>query len=72
MMKDIIVELDQDGFVVGVWCPDATYNVNILDRADKNLEIEVASYYHDLEEATKELVNCLETNEDYINQGIDY
>jgi hypothetical protein len=57
-MKNIIVEVS-DGVIVGVYCPDDTYNVNILDHDDREAEVnqEVLNYYNDLEKEKKNLVN---------------
>lgn len=57
-MKNIIVEVS-DGVIIGVYCPDETYNVNILDHDDREAEVsqEVLNYYNDLEKEKKNLVN---------------
>jgi len=57
-MKNIIVEVS-DGVIVGVYCPDNTYNVNILDHDDREAEVnqEVLNYYNDLEKEKENLVN---------------
>jgi len=57
-MKNIIVEVS-DGVIVGVYCPDDTYNVNILDHDDREAEVnqEVLNYYNDLEKEKENLVN---------------
>ena len=36
MEKRVVVELDEDGVVVSVYCPDETYIVDLLDHADWN------------------------------------
>jgi len=57
-MKNIIVEVS-DGVIVGVYCPDNTYNVNILDHDDREAEVnqEVLNYYNDLEKEKENLVD---------------
>lgn len=57
-MKNIIVEVS-GGVIVGVYCPDETYNVNILDHDDREAEVnqEVLNYYNDLEKEKENLVN---------------
>ena len=34
MEKHIVVELDEDGYIVGVHCPDDKYCVHVLYRED--------------------------------------
>lgn len=65
MTKRIIVEIDEDGIVQGVYCPDKTYIVDILDHRDWNRDAGYAhvdqsldTYYRDVQEFTKELKNC--------------
>lgn len=65
MSKNIVVEVDQDGFVVAVYCPDETYVVDLLDHADWNrdegmseLDPAIDKYYRDVQNSTKELKNC--------------
>lgn len=61
MEKHIVVELDEDGFVIGVHCPDETYVVNVLDRRDFNdgCDQSMYNYYSSLEEDIEEnLKNC--------------
>jgi len=65
MSKNIVVEVDQDGFVVAVYCPDETYVVDILDHADWNrdegmseLDPAMDKYYRDVQNSTKDLKNC--------------
>jgi len=58
MNKNVIIELDDDGFVAGVYCPDATYTVDILDKSDRNPSPEVERYYDALEKETENLKNC--------------
>lgn len=58
-MKDIIVEVD-DGMIVGVFCPNESYNVHILDHGDERDKQSVAGqYYSDLEDTKTKLVNCI-------------
>lgn len=63
--KHIVVERDQDGFVVAVYCPDETYVVDLLDHADWNrdgglshVDESMDRYYRDVQESTKNLKNC--------------
>ncbi len=58
--KHIVVEVDDDGFVVAVHCPDSTYVVNILDRADmkRSNTREVERFYEDVEKSLDDLHNC--------------
>lgn len=59
--KHIVVERDEDGFVVAVYCPDETYVVDLLDHAEWNHSSEdksVDSYYKDVQESTRDLKNC--------------
>jgi hypothetical protein len=65
MNKNIVVEVDQDGFVVAVYCPDETYVVDLLDHADWNrdegmseLDPVMDKYYRDVQNSTKDLKNC--------------
>ena len=65
MSKNIVVEVDQDGFVVAVYCPDETYVVDLLDHADWNrdegmseLDPVMDKYYRDVQNSTKDLKNC--------------
>jgi len=65
MSKNIVVEVDQDGFVVAVYCPDETYVVDLLDHADWNrdggmseLDPAMDKYYRDVQNSTKDLKNC--------------
>ena len=61
MDKRIVVELDEFGLVVSVWCPDEDYEVHILDRSDNNRgHPDVDEYYRDVESLVKELKDCLE------------
>jgi hypothetical protein len=54
MSKNIVVEVDEDGFVVSVYCPDETYVVDLLDHRDWNRGEGLA----DVQESTKDLKNC--------------
>jgi hypothetical protein len=58
--KHIVIELDDDGFVIGVYCPDKTYIVDLLDRADmkRSNTREVERYYEDVEKSLDNLHNC--------------
>lgn len=60
MDKHIVVELDDDGFLIGVYCPDKTYIVDLLDRADmkRSNTREVERYYEDVEKSLDNLHNC--------------
>ena len=65
MSKNIVVEVDKDGFVVAVYCPDETYIVDLLDHADWNrdegmseLDPTMDKYYRDVQNSTKDLKNC--------------
>ncbi len=59
MEKNIIVELDESGLVVGVHCPDETYVVNVLDYRDWETGTcdNMNQYYEDLEKETENLKN---------------
>lgn len=59
-MKNIIVEIDEDGIIQGVWCPDEGYVVNVLDYADwdRNVDESMDNYYSDLEKEIENLKNC--------------
>lgn len=68
--KQIIVELDESGFVSGVYCPDETYVVNVLDyrdwcngRDDNREHVQthlsiMDKYYSDLEKEIENLKDC--------------
>jgi len=60
MEKNIIVELDESGLIVGVHCPDETYVVNVLDYRDwcDGRDDNMDKYYSDLEKETENLKNC--------------
>jgi len=60
MNKNIIVELDESGLVVGVHCPDETYVVNVLDYRDwdNGVDDSMNQYYEDLELEVENLKNC--------------
>ena len=59
-MKNIIVELDEAGLVVAVYCPDETYVVNVLDYRDwdNGVDESMDNYYSDLEKEAENLKNC--------------
>lgn len=60
MDKNIIVEIDEDGFIQSVWCPDETYVVNVLDHAawSRNIDASLENYYKSLNEEKTNLTNC--------------
>lgn len=58
MNKNIIIEVNEDGMIESVYCPDHTFTVDLLDRSDSNLTEEVARYYEALEEETEDMINC--------------
>jgi len=60
-MKDIIVEVDDTGLVTGVYCPDKTYSVHILEAGMRQSglnEVSMREYYKDLEKIKENLYNC--------------
>jgi len=59
MDKNIIVELDESGLVVAVYCPDETYTVDVLDYRDwdNGVDDSMNQYYQDLEKETENLKN---------------
>ena len=59
MDKNIIVELDENGLVVAVYCPDETYTVDVLDYRDwdSGVDESMDNYYSDLEKETENLKN---------------
>jgi len=59
MDKHIIVELDESGLVVAVYCPDETYTVDVLDYRDwdNGVDDSMNQYYQDLEKETENLKN---------------
>jgi hypothetical protein len=59
MNKNIIVEIDEGGLVVGVHCPDETYTVNVLDYRDweQGTCNSMNQYYEDLEKEIENLKN---------------
>ena len=65
MEKRVVVEMDEDGVVVAVYCPDETYIVDLLDHADLNrdagyshVDQSLDNYYRDVQETTRDLKNC--------------
>ena len=60
MEKNVVIELDEDGFVVGVYCPDETYVVHVLDRVDwqKGVDQSLDNYYTEVEKLTPDLKDC--------------
>ncbi len=67
MEKRVVVELDEDGVVVSVYCPDETYIVDLLDHADWNrdagyghVDQSMDNYYRDVQESTRDLKNCFQ------------
>jgi hypothetical protein len=59
MDKNIIVELDESGLVVAVYCPDETYTVDVLDYRDwyNGVNDSMNQYYQDLEKEIENLKN---------------
>ena len=59
MDKKIIVELDESGLIVAVYCPDKTYTVDVLDYRDwdNGVNDSMNQYYQDLEKETENLKN---------------
>lgn len=59
MDKNIIVELDESGLVVAIYCPDETYTVDVLDYRDwdNGVDDSMNQYYEDLEKETENLKN---------------
>lgn len=60
LSRQIIVELDESGLVAGVYCPDETYTVNVLDYRDwcDVRDDSVDKYYSDLEKEIENLKDC--------------
>ena len=61
MEKNIIIEVGQDGLIQGVYCPDETYVVNVLDYNDwsRGVDESMDNYYADLEKEIEEnLKDC--------------
>lgn len=65
MENRIVVEVDENGIVVAVYCPDETYIVDLLDHADWNrdagyghVDQSMDNYYRDVQESTRDLKNC--------------
>tara|TARA_Y100000114_G_C11720514_1_gene308226 strand:+ start:300 stop:476 length:177 start_codon:yes stop_codon:yes gene_type:complete len=56
MDKNIIVEIE-DGIIQGVYCPDETYVVNVLDHSDTDDSLIMEEYYKDLEKTKENLKN---------------
>lgn len=56
MDKNIIVEIE-DGIIQGVYCPDETYVVNVLDHSDTEESAIMEEYYKDLEKTKENLKN---------------
>ena len=58
MNKNVIIVLDEHGFIEGVYCPDQTFTVDLLDRSDQNATPEEKRYYKALEEELENLEDC--------------
>jgi len=65
MEKRIVVEVDEHGIVVAVYCPDESYVVDLLDHSDWNrnagyshVDHSLDTYYRDVQESTRKLKNC--------------
>ncbi len=66
MDKNIIVELDESGLISGIYCPDETYVVNVLDYRDwcdnydgtHPRDANMDKYYSDLEKEIEKLKDC--------------
>jgi hypothetical protein len=65
MEKRVVVEVDEYGFVVAVYCPDETYVVDLLDHKDwdrnsglSEVDMTMDKYYRDVQESTRDLKNC--------------
>tara|TARA_A100001515_G_scaffold57115_2_gene45050 strand:- start:103 stop:282 length:180 start_codon:yes stop_codon:yes gene_type:complete len=57
MDKNIIVEIE-DGIILGIYCPDETYTVNVLDHSDRENDCPtILEYYEDLEKTKENLKN---------------
>ena len=56
MDKNIIVEIE-DGIIQGIYCPDETYVVNVLDHSDTDDSAIMEEYYSDLEKTKENLKN---------------
>ena len=56
MDKNIIVEIE-DGIIQGIYCPDETYIVNVLDHSDTDDSAIMEEYYSDLEKTKENLKN---------------
>lgn len=55
-LVNIIVEIE-DGIIQGVYCPDETYVVNVLDHSDTDESAIMEEYYKDLEKTKENLKN---------------
>ena len=65
MSKNIVVELDESGLIAGIYCPDETYVVNVLDyrdwcdsSQDRDGDDTMDKYYSDLEKELENLKDC--------------
>ena len=60
MEKHIVVELDEDGFIAGIHCPDDKYCVHVLYREDlkKDIDQSLYNYYKEVEKLIPNLKNC--------------
>jgi|TARA_B100001094_G_C18126577_1_gene769834 hypothetical protein len=60
MSKNIVVELDESGLIAGIYCPDETYVVNVLDYRDwdNGTDDSLNKYYQDLEKELENLKDC--------------
>lgn len=62
MNKNIVVELDESGLIAGIYCPDETYVVNVLDYQDWDKGADdrkhLNQYYQDLEKELENLKDC--------------
>ena len=61
MKNTVVIELDEDGFIVGVYCPSDDCRVDILDRSSRDAALpEVRDYYFALEKEIENMKNCLD------------
>jgi hypothetical protein len=60
MEKHIVVELDEDGFITGIHCPDDKYCVHVLYREDlkKDIDESLYNYYKEVEKLIPTLKDC--------------